>query len=71
MSWNYRVCKESFPDEDSFTVREVYYDESGQINGWTDPVGIYGETFEDLKGALELYAGAFEKPVVDLDKLRS
>jgi hypothetical protein len=65
MSWNYRVILQ----DDYYSIHEVYYDDDGNIESWTEqPVGIGGETLEELKGDLEYYKHALEKPVLKYDK---
>jgi len=54
MSWNYRFCCETVPDglgdtEDVWTVREVYYDDEGKVNGFSaDPTWPQGSTWIEL-----------------------
>lgn len=69
MSWNYRVTKTETDGETIYTIREVYYDESGCISGWTG-IGDYanGETLESLRKDFDLMALAFKEPVLDLDE---
>lgn len=43
ITWNYRVFQEP---EGDFTIREVFYNEAGEITGCTaNPVEPFGETF--------------------------
>ncbi len=66
MTWNYRITK----IDGFYSIREVYYDEEGKIESWTeDSVGIGGEFLEELKSDFEYYKKAFEKEVIDLDLL--
>lgn len=71
MSWNYRVIHEISPkpiSEDYYNIHEVYYDENDKITGWTvDAVGPCGETLEELRFMLNLYAGALGKPTLRQD----
>lgn len=49
--WNNRITK----DKDGFAIREVFYNEKGKIEGWTeDALTGYFETKEDLIEDLEL-----------------
>ena len=53
--WNHRVVKSILPNGLAwFSVREVFYNDKGEVNGYTkDPVDISGETVEDLKETTE------------------
>ena len=64
VSWNYRVVKEN----DYYTIKEVYYDKDGNVDGWTEmDVSPGGETFEEFLDSFELYRKCVYKPVLDLD----
>lgn len=71
--WNYRVIKRTFRTEagvtETYRIHEVYYDDSGKIEGWAqDLVAPYGESIEELTADLSYLAAALEKPVlVDVD----
>lgn len=80
MSWNYRIFKTRYrhafqtkdenyeiEEEDHYTIREVYYDESGNIVAMSsDPQGttFVGETKDELKQALELAQKNFSLPIL-------
>jgi hypothetical protein len=70
MSWNYRVVFE--PDaegstEGEYTIREVYYDDLGEITWWSDEaVSPSSDDFWDLAAEFDLMAEAFERPVLVL-----
>jgi hypothetical protein len=74
MTWNYRVCKETYklgtPEaEEYFSIREVYYD-GDKITGVTKKeVGVSGYTVDDIKFSLEKMQLALNKDVVDVDAL--
>ena len=52
--WNYRIFKKPFmPEDPTYTLREIYYSEDGQIDGFTNPLE-FGESSEDLIGHLAL-----------------
>jgi len=76
MSWNYRVCTYLSAYEDKgenirmFSVCEVYYDEKGNPNGYSQPdknILSDCENRMELVESLKLIQPAFEKPVLDLD----
>ncbi|BDD05593.1 hypothetical protein [Aureibacter tunicatorum] len=64
MSWNYRVLKRRNSDGDfEFGIYEVYYDENGNVKGWTkDSLTPTCSDEENLKYELqERMMKAFEK----------
>lgn len=74
MTWNHRVMKKthkgSWGEEDQYTIREVFYDDDGEIEGWT-ATGVWpaGETVEGLKKEIHMFSAAFDAPVLDEDEL--
>jgi hypothetical protein len=69
MSWNYRVVREVADDEDVFTVREVFYDDDGKPEYWSDACSPQGETHDGLRADLGYMLMALEQPVVEMDDL--
>ena len=50
--WNYRVIKIKHQEKNtpSFEIHEVYYNDSHEIEGWTEsPIEAYGESFSELE----------------------
>lgn len=45
MSWNYRIMSYA---EGGLGVHEVYYDDVGNVTGWTEKPMITGDTREEL-----------------------
>lgn len=75
--WNYRVIKKEYPLPKSmgdgyeyvYEIREVYYDEDGKIQSWTEePVGPTGNDEKDLLGSMILMMNAFREPVLEIDR---
>lgn len=65
MSWDYRVLVFEQANSDlSFAVCEVYYDESGNPTGYTDPIDISGDTIEELRTMLNYIRRDILKPVL-------
>jgi len=65
--WNYRVIKrqETPEGEPSYQIHEVYYDRDGKIEmRICDPVEPSGESLEELRGDLEHFSEALQKPVL-------
>jgi len=75
MSWNYRVVLEpkdendSLFAEDSFSIREVFYNDEGEIDFWSDEAAApYGITFQEVADDFDLMAEAFKRPVLVFKK---
>ena len=66
-TWNYRVLrKEHKSGEVTFQIHEVFYDETGRINGWTkDPVQPSGEILSELREDIRYFLSAFRKDVLE------
>ena len=67
MHWNYRVIKtfHSETGEAEFRIHEVYYDENGNINGWTqDPISSFGTDLGELREDIRYHLTAFHKPIL-------
>ena len=73
MTWNYRVCKETYGNgtqnvEIGYSIREAYYNKNGGIWAVTERAkSPYGESIEEIKQCLELMRLALNKEVIDLD----
>lgn len=70
MTWDYRVMRTTDPDGTHvFAVYEVYYDENGSIEMWTEsPTWPQGESFRELYDDFVHYGHAFgSKPVLFLE----
>ena len=72
MTWNYRLCKETYKDNDyeevGYQIKEAYYNKAGGIWAVTENgASIYGESVEEAKEVLKKMQLVFEKEVLDLD----
>lgn len=67
--WNYRLMKhENDKGEIFYGVHEVYYDETGDIEGWSEESVIpMGDSKDELKKTLENLMVSLEKEVLDYD----
>ncbi len=66
--WHYRVIRKHHPETDSVTyhVHEVYYQEDGSIDGWTqESVAPLGETVEELREDIRYFLQAFRCPILE------
>ena len=65
MSWNHRVLAMEIECELYYGIYEVYYDENGKPNGYSEkPVTVAGDTIDNLKCTLKRMHQAFRKPVL-------
>lgn len=67
MTWNHRVFRSvDEHGEVAFTIREVFYDDDGKVEGWTkDPIAAYGETLEGLRTELIRMLAATANPILE------
>lgn len=76
--WNHRVVRSKFTGQPSesteeyeYTIREVYYNDMGEIVGITEnAMSPYGETPEDLKLQLERMLKACEKDILIEEEIK-
>lgn len=77
MSWDFRLAqkwvKYNHPLKGEqeiclYGIVEVYYDEQGKVEGWTDFIDPNGwEDVDDLRVTLEKMLSAFGKPMFEHD----
>ena len=49
-----------------YSIREVYYDATGKVNGWTEnAIAPESNTIEGLLEILQLMLNCLDKPVLD------
>ena len=68
MHWNYRLMRREHSGETTVAIHEVFYDDNGDVDGWTEgpcqPMGASPDgLLDDLKTMLE----AFDQPVLDYE----
>lgn len=64
--WNYRVVrKELAPGAYEYSVHEVYYNNDGEIDCWTEPTYPYGESFLELQNDMNGFKKATQKPILE------
>jgi hypothetical protein len=67
-SWNYRLTVETVDDEQVWSVRELYYDDTGEVVNWTqDAVGPSGESWKECANDLSRMVHAMALPAFDVD----
>lgn len=64
--WNYRIMKREInPKEFEFGIYEVYYDDNGKVNSWTEEsLTPTCDSEEGLFIELELMKEAFKKEIL-------
>ena len=63
--WNHRVIQRIVGDEVEFGIHEVYYNDDGDVEGYTEqPVRVYGETLDELRETLERMLRCLDHPVI-------
>jgi hypothetical protein len=72
MTWNYRVMKrKNDAGIYDFGIHEVYYDEHGNINSWTEnPLTPTCSSEEDLQYELTKMMEAFKQEALQIDTER-
>ena len=66
-TWNYRILRHNYGAEVGYEIHEVYYDDDGNPQGWTENgKAPYGETPEDLIWCLETMLADARKSVADI-----
>ena len=70
--WNNRIVKHEKDDTVWYSVHEVFYNENGGINGYTeDPITVLGETVEDVILQLQMIMKDIEKhEVIDASTVK-
>ncbi len=66
--WNYRVVKHDC-EEDFYEIKEIYYDDNGNITAYAEVGSPYGESVVEVKKCLELMLRALDKPVINIKDL--
>ena len=65
MTWNHRVVMVEHPLETYYEIREVYYNEHGEITGFTqDGIAPMGETVDELRSELGRMLTCLDKPIL-------
>jgi len=74
MSWNYRIVLEPKNETEKFsenfyTIREVFYDEDGEITFWSeDGAFTEGTTYAEIAEDFKLQGEAFDRPALKIEK---
>ena len=69
-TWDYRIVKRIWynklheDNQEMFDLREVYYDENGDVDYMTDAY-ITEHSIEDMRETLQWMIESLDKPVID------
>ncbi len=75
MTWNHRVCKETYKKGQEgewvhYSIREVFYNPDKEpMTCSAEPETPQEETVEDLIHSLKWFLQATEQPILDLDTI--
>jgi hypothetical protein len=73
MTWKYKVMRKTDPFGalEHYGFHEVYYNEDGEVTGYTEtPCDPYGETVEELTANLLQMSAALLDPVLNYDAVK-
>lgn len=71
MSWNYRITTRLYTHkylhdpETLYEIREVYYDENGDIVSFSEQPDIIGHSLQEVKDTLRRMIECCDKPIID------
>jgi hypothetical protein len=67
ITWDYSVFRD---DDDTYVIREVFYDQDGAIVGCTaNAVEPFGRTLDELAQTLEEFQAALALPILTLNDI--
>lgn len=68
MSWNYRVTHRPKNPLEGYQIREVYYDDDGNVTLYSrDAIAAHGDISDELYEDMCMMMDAFEKEPLNLD----
>ena len=70
MTWNYRVVRQTACGETIYGIHEAYYEKAALQSVTVRPVGIVGDSVDELRRALNAMTQALGKPAIDDETLQ-
>ena len=64
MTWNYRVLAHEHDIEIILEIHEVFYDNEGNPDGYTENCSVIGVDMREIEYALDMMSSATEKPIL-------
>lgn len=69
--WNFRLTVRTCQDEEIWEVREIYYDDVGEVSTFSvDPIAASGSSWLECADELARMVGIIAYPAFDLDTLQ-
>lgn len=66
--WNYRMTVRSCKEEEIWEIREIYYDDNGNVTAWSkDPIAAMGTSWRELADELSRMSSVSGHRAFDLD----
>lgn len=63
--WNYRILAHEYKDEVYLEIHEVYYDDNGNPNGYSErPSPVCSETIKGITWTLNRMSESRKKPIL-------
>jgi hypothetical protein len=60
-TWNYRLMVD---ENGYYSIREVFYDENKNIDGWTDECSPFGEDLNEIQQDINYMLQAFQRDIL-------
>ena len=68
-TWNYRVFHRVVQGEDEYSIREAYYDDDDNVNGFSDKaIWPHGESRKELGEDLIHMVEAMAQPTIEINE---
>ncbi len=68
MSWNHRLLAHKDGEDYYYQIHEVYYDEKGKPNGYTERgISVGGDNLEGVNWVLDRMRECLNKPILSVD----
>jgi hypothetical protein len=66
MTWNYRIMRH-YGEETFYAIHEVYYDDNGTVEWWTEKAEVISDTVEGILEVLSMMHDASLKDILDYE----
>jgi len=63
-TWNYRILAFEYPEQTTFSICEVHYDNNGKPDGYADSFTKGFESLDNIRKEILYYQEAVEKPIL-------
>jgi hypothetical protein len=70
MTWDYRIIKHDTVKSGHFAIHEVYYDDKGNVEAWTEePIEIIGSSKSEIVKDMEYIISDIKQPILNESEL--